>query len=167
MDLDIKKLTPQERYELIGKLIEEIKLRRYSYQTGKAYISVVKRFLKSRKTPREILLSYSNKSRSTIRGAYFALKFFYENVLNEKFDEKLPLAKKSLKLPSVLSREEISRMMEVTTNIKHKLVLMCLYYAGLDEVRNLKWQDIDFDRGIIHVKTAKGKRKGLCFCIPN
>jgi len=57
MDLNIKKLTPQERYELIGKLIEEIKLRRYSYQTGKAYISVVKGFLKSRKTPREILLS--------------------------------------------------------------------------------------------------------------
>ena len=65
-----------------------------------------------------------------MRGAYFALKFFYENVFNEKFDEKLPLAKKSLKLPSVLSREEICRMMEVTTNIKHKLVLMCLYYAG-------------------------------------
>ena len=40
MDLDIKKLTPQERYELIGKLIEEIKLRKYSYQTGKAYISL-------------------------------------------------------------------------------------------------------------------------------
>ena len=106
---------------MIGKLIEEIKLRKYSYQTGKAYISVVKRFLKSGKTPREFLLSYSNKSRSTMRGAYFALKFFYENVLNEKFDEKLPLAKKSLKLPLVLSREEIGRMMEVTTNIKHNL----------------------------------------------
>ena len=66
MDLDIKKLTPQERYELIGKLIEEIKLIKYSYQTGKTYISVVKRFLKSRKTPREFLLSYSNKSRLTI-----------------------------------------------------------------------------------------------------
>jgi len=44
MSLNVKKLTPQERYELIGKLIEEIKLRKYSYQTGKAYISVVKRF---------------------------------------------------------------------------------------------------------------------------
>jgi len=165
MDLDIKKLTPQERYELIGKLIEEIKLRKYSYQTGKAYISVVKRFLKSGKTPREFLLSYPNKSRSTMRSAYFALKFFYENALNKRFDEKLPLAKKSLKLPSVLSREEICRMMKVTTNLKHKLVLMFLYYAGLrlDEVRNLKWQDIDFDRGIIHVKTAKGEKERVVF----
>jgi len=138
--LNIKKLTPQEKYKLVGKLIEEVKLRKYSYQTGKAYISVVKRFLKFGKTPREFLLSYSNKSRSTMRGAYFALKFFYENVLNEKFDEGLPLAKKDLKLPVVLSREEINRMIKVTNNIKHKLILMFLYYAGLrlDEVRNLK-----------------------------
>jgi len=40
VDLDIKKLMPQQRYELIDKLIEEIRLRKYSYQTGKAYISV-------------------------------------------------------------------------------------------------------------------------------
>ena len=53
--------------------------------------------------------------------------------------------------------------MEVTTNIKHKLVLMFLYHAGLDEVRNLKWQDIDFDRGIIHVKTAKGEKERVVF----
>lgn len=55
MSLNIKKLTLQERYELIGKLIEEIKLRKYSYQTGKSYISVVKRFLKSGKTPAEVV----------------------------------------------------------------------------------------------------------------
>ena len=125
----------------------------------------MKGFLKSGKTPREFLLSYSNKSRSTMRGAYFALKFFYKNVLNERFDEKLPLAKKDLKLPVVLSREEIKRMIEVTTNIKHKLVLMFLYYAGLrlDEVRNLKWQDIDFERDIIHIKTAKGEKERIVF----
>jgi hypothetical protein len=64
MALDIKNLTPQERYKLVGKPIEEVKLRKYSYQTGKAYISVIKEFLKSGKTPREFLLSYSNKSRS-------------------------------------------------------------------------------------------------------
>ena len=34
-----------------------------------------------------------------MRSVYFALKFFYENVLNEKFDEKLPLAKSKQKLP--------------------------------------------------------------------
>ena len=118
--------TPEERYKLIGKLIEEVKLRRYSFQTGKSYISIVKDFLASGKTPREFLLSYSCKSKSTLRSACFALKFFHENVLNVKFDEKLPLARKSLKLPLVLSREEINKMIDSTNNLKHRLVIMFL-----------------------------------------
>ena len=75
-----KKYSPEERYQLIGKLIEEVKLRRYSYQTGKSYIFIIKDFLASGKSPREFLLSYTTKSKSTMRSAYFALKFFHENV---------------------------------------------------------------------------------------
>jgi len=162
----VTSLSPAEKYELIGRLIEEIKLRKYSYRTGKSYLLVVKKFLNSGKTPREFLLSYSNKSRATMRAVYFALKFFYENVLNEKFEEKLPVAKKENKLPVVLSREEIARMIDVTKNTKHKLVLMFLYYAGLrlSELINLKWQDIDFNRDVIHIKKAKGgKTQGYIF----
>jgi len=156
---------PEERYRLIGKLIAEVKLRRYSYQTEKSYISIAKDFLASDKTPREFLLSYTNKSKSTMRSVYFALKFFYENVLNAKFEEKLPLARKSMKLPLVLSKEEINKMIEVTSNLKHRLVIMFLYYAGLrlDEARNIKWEDIDFDREIIHLKTAKGDKERVVF----
>ena len=160
-----KNYSPEEKYRLIGKLIEEVKLRRYSYQTGKSYTSIVKDFLDSGKTPRGFLLSYTAKSKSTMRSAYFALKFFYENVLNKGFEEKLPLARKSLKLPMVLSKEEINKLLESTNNIKHKLVIMFLYYAGLrlDEARNIKWQDIDFDREIIHLKTAKGDKERVVF----
>jgi len=122
--MEYKKHT--RNYELVGKLIEELKLRKYSYRTGKKYREIVLKFLKSGKTPREFLLSYSNKSRSTMRQAYFALKFFYENVLHEKFDEKLPLTKSKQKLPVVLNRTEIREMFEVTTNIKHKVVLALL-----------------------------------------
>ncbi len=152
-------------YELVGRLIEELKLRKYSYRTGKKYREIVLRFLKSGKTPKEFLLSYSNKSRSTIRSVYFALKFFYENVLNKNFDEKLPLAKSKQKLPIVLNRKEIQKLFEVTTNIKHKVVLALLYYAGLrlSEVRNLKWQNIDFERGLIHIKQAKGEKERIVF----
>ncbi|MEM0231430.1 MAG: hypothetical protein QXT20_04540 [Candidatus Woesearchaeota archaeon] len=66
----------EEKYKLIGKLIEELKLIRYSCQTGKCYISIVKDFLSSGKMPREFLLSYITKSKSTMRSAYFTLKFF-------------------------------------------------------------------------------------------
>ena len=82
-------------YELVGKLIEELKLRKYSYRTVKKYRDIAIKFLKSGKTLREFLLTYSNKSRSTMRSVYFTLKFFHENVPNEKFDEQLPLARVS------------------------------------------------------------------------
>ena len=133
-------LSPAEKYELIGKLIEEIKLRKYSYRTGRSYLLIVKKFLNSGKIPREFLLSYSNKSRATMRSVYFALKFFYENVLKEKFEERLPVGRKENKLPVVLSSDEITRIIDTTKNIKHKLILMFLYYAGLrlSELINLK-----------------------------
>jgi len=86
-------------------------------------------------------------------------------VLNERFDEKLPLTKSKQKLPIVLNRSEVQKLFEVTTNIKHKVVLGLLYYAGLrlSEVRNLRWQDIDFEREIIHIKQTKGENERVVF----
>lgn len=100
-----------------------------------------------------------------MRSTYFALQFFYENVLHEAFKENIPLTKNSLKLPVVLSKQEIQNMIEQENNLKHKLVLMFLYYAGLrlDEVRNLQWKDVDFERDIIHLKIAKGEKERIVF----
>jgi len=147
-------LSPEERYRLVGELIKEVKLRRYSFQTGRAYISVVSRFLKSGKTSRDFLLLYSGKSKSSMRSAYFALKFFHEKVLKTGFSEEMPLARRGEKLPVVLNRSEVYGMINATENMKHRLALMLLYYAGLrlDEARSLKWDDVDLERGVIHVK---------------
>ncbi len=170
MGFENKNLTPKERYELIGRLIEELKLRKYSYRTGKAYVYIVKNFLRSGLPPRDFLLKYySDKSKSTIRQAYFALKFFYRNVLHERFDEEIPLANKKERLPVVLSRDEVKRIIYGTQNLKHRLVLMFLYYAGmrLNEVRNIRWEDVDFEREIIHIKVAKGDKDRVVFLHPN
>ena len=149
----------------LDKLDEELRLRKHSWQTGKAYGMIIKRFIDSGTGPREFLLGYADKSRSSIRSAYFALKFFHENVLRQKFDESIPLAKNKARLPNVLSKEEIARMFESTLNIRHRLVLMFLYYTGirLNEIVNLKWEDIDFDRGTIHLKVAKGEKERVIF----
>ncbi|MFH1432807.1 MAG: tyrosine-type recombinase/integrase [archaeon] len=157
--------TPDEIYRLIGKLIEEIKLRKYSYETGKVYISIIKNYLKTGKSPRDYLLMQSEKSNSTVRTNYFALKFFHNHVLDIDFNQKIPLAKKDQKLPVILSRHDIDIIINSTANLKHRLILMFLYYAGLrlDEVRNLMWQDIDFERSIIHLKTAKGDKHRIVF----
>ena len=157
--------SKEEQYKLIGKLIQEIKLRKYSFETGKSYIAVIKEFLKSGKEPREFLLGYFNKSNSYMRTVFFSLKFFYENVLNEKFNERIPLAKKSLKLPVVLSKEEVQRLLDAPNNIKHRNVLMFLYYAGLrlNELIDIRWEDVDADRSLIHIKEGKGEKDRVVF----
>ena len=159
----------EENQPYIDKLVEELRLRKYSKLTEKAYVSLVKCFLESGLAPREFLLRYTEKSRSSIRSVYFALKFFYENVLSQKFDERIPLAKNKGKLPVVLNKEEVNRMLEATFNLKHRLVLMFLYYTGirLNEIINLKWNDIDFQRNVIHIKVAKGEKERVIFLHDN
>lgn len=68
-------------------------------------------------------------------------------------------------MPVVLNKKEVERMISKTEKLQHKLVLMFLYYAGprLDEVRNLKWENPDFERNIIHLKTAKGENERIIF----
>lgn len=158
-----------EQETCIAKLIEELKLRKYSPETGKVYLAVVSDFLRSGKEPRAYLLEHTEKSRSTMRGTYFALKFFYETVLNKMFDERIPLAKKTIKLPDVLSKEDVLKMFDAVKNEKHKLTLSLLYYAGLrlSEVINLRWKDVDFSRGIIHIKIAKGEHERVVFLHEN
>ncbi len=155
----------QENQPYLDKLSEELRLRKYSRLTEKAYASLIKNFIGSELAPREFLLRYADKSRSSIRSAYFALKFFYENVLMQQFDESIPLAKNKGKLPVVLNKEEINNMFEATLNLKHRLVLMFLYYTGmrLSEIISLKWEDIDFQRNTIHLKIAKGEKERVIF----
>ena len=149
----------------LSKLIEELRLRKYSHRTEKVYMYTIQNFLVSEKSPRDFLLHYTEHSHATIRSVYFALKFFSENVLNQPFDEKIPLAKKSSKLPSVLNKEEVNNLFNVTYNLKHRLVLMLLYYTGmrLHELIHLHWEDFDFDRGTIHLKITKGSKDRVVF----
>lgn len=154
-----------DRELVLRKLSEELRLKGYSRQTEKAYSGIISHYLQSEQPPRDFLLRYTSHSRSHLRSTYFALKFFYENVLHQEFGEKIPLAKRTEKLPSVLSKEEVQRMLEVTLNVKHRLVLMLLYYSGirLHEIINLKWEDLNFERATIHLKITKGNKERVVF----
>ncbi len=162
------KYTDEEINKLLQRLDEEIKLRKYSPRTGRSYSFIISRFLKSGKEPREFLLRYTEKSRSAIRSAYFALQFFYQKVLGQLFPENIPLAKNSGRKPVVLGKGEIGSMISSTFNLKHRMLLAFLYYTGmrLDEIRNLRWEDIDFERRTIHLKTTKGSRDRILFLHP-
>jgi len=155
----------KESEQRLKTLQEELALRKYSHQTSKTYGNIIQNYLHSNSTPRDFLLKYSDKSNSSIRTAYFALKFFYEIVLKKPLQEDLPLAKKGHKLPSVLSKEEVTLLFEHTLNLKHRFILLFLYYSGmrLSEIVNLQWPDIDMDRETIHIKNAKGNKERVIF----
>lgn len=152
------------------KKIEEIcKLKGYSEQTRKAYTQVVQQFLTfleksnlnlNNEGVRSYLLSL-NLSVNSCRLHYAALSFFFQNVLRRPFTkQEVPIKRKEKQLPKVISRDQIKKMMNSSTNIKHTLVLKLLYSAGLrlSELINLKRKDIDFDRRLIHISQGKGKK---------
>lgn len=73
---------------------------------------------------------------------------------------KLPEIKRSKKLPVVLSRSEIWRMLQGATLLKHKLLIGLLYGCGMRcmEVRNLEVHHLDFDRKLVHIVQSKGNK---------
>lgn len=90
-----------------------------------------------------------------------AIKFWYEKVEqmpSQRYD--LPRPRKANPLPKVISMEEVSRMIRLTTNLKHRCLLMLAYGAGLRsaELLALKPTHIDSSRMIIRVERGKGNK---------
>lgn len=98
---------------------------------------------------------------NTQRAYHSAIKKFYEVCLGQKDKFKyIPYAKKSSKLPIVLSVEEVQRMFNSCENKKHRFILALLYSCSLrvSELINLKWVHIDRSRMVINIIQAKGKK---------
>ncbi len=74
--------------------------------------------------------------------------------------EAIYMPKKDRKLPVVLSIEEIIHLIQVTKNMKHRVIISMLYGSGLriGELITLELRDFDFNRNVIHVRNAKGRK---------
>ena len=97
---------------------------------------------------------------NTVQVHRAALKFLFVRTLNQPwFDERVARTRRRPKLPSVLSPEEITRILDHTTNLKHWTIIATFYATGLrcNELRNLKIGDIDSQRRVIHVREGKGR----------
>jgi len=153
-------------------LRKELMARKYSRRTIKLYLHYNEGFLKfSNKTPYQVsnedvrdylyhLAERKNASASTLNIAINALKFYYGEVLKRRFAYGIRRPKKDKKLPIVLSQEEVSRILSSFNNIKHRLILMLMYSAGLrvGEVVKLKIEDIDVKRKLIRIRGGKGRK---------
>ena len=96
-----------------------------------------------------------NSCASTLSG----LRFFYKHVAEQKISIDYSLARKVQKLPTVLPQEDIENIINATDNLKHRLILMTTYSAGLraSEVIALKPENIDSKRMLIKVR-GKGDK---------
>lgn len=158
--------------DIIYLMKREMIRRRYSPRTIETYEYCFNEFMKwCKKEPRKItkedikeflyLLSEKSKSASTMNIYLNAIKFPLENILGKKhFFISLPFSKVPKKLPIVLSKEEVSRLINSISNPKHKLMIQLMYSAGLrvSELLNLNINDLDFENNFGWVRQGKGNK---------
>jgi len=154
------------------KMIDELSLFGFSPYTKRNYVEAVVQLTKFyQKSPLKIgeeeikrFLLHEQKrglARSTLRIITNAIRFFYQNVVQQpKSVENVPSIKAPKKLPDVLSMEEVKTLIQLTKNVKHKTILMLLYSTGMrtHELVQLKNQDIDGQRMTVKIM-GKGQRQ--------
>ena len=101
-----------------------------------------------------------NRSDNNFKFTVAALRFVFKMEGLDELRLQLPVIRKPRKLPVVLSKREMTAMMNIPCLIKHRVLIAILYGCGLRcaEARNLKVTDIDFDREVLHVRAGKGKK---------
>ncbi len=137
----------------------EMMMQGYSPRTIRAYIFHYSRFKESGVSRSDYIFSLIEKgyASNTVRLASAAIKFFTGDL------SEVLIPKRRKRLPIVLSKPEINRMVISLDNIKHRLVISLLYSAGLrlSELVNLKNADINTVDNTIHVKSGKGDKDRL------
>jgi integrase/recombinase XerD len=162
------------------RMIEDLRLRNYAPKTEQTYLDHVSRFARhfgrspEQLGPEEIRdyqlhLVEQGVSWSLFNQAVCALRFLYRVTLKcPDAVEQIPFRKREKRLPSVLSPEEVQRLLGAVENRKHRLILMVLYATGLrvSEVVHLKVDDIDSARMVIRVRQGKGRKDRLVMLSP-
>ena len=116
------------------------------------------------------LIQLKNISISQQNQRINAIKFYYEKVLGKsKQYYEIHRPNKEHKLPKVLSKNEVKKILNSCGNIKHHSILLLIYSAGLrrSELIDLKVSDIDSERMVINITGAKGKKDRISLLSKN
>lgn len=158
---------------LRNQLIQQMQLKGYSPVTIKTYVSCISRIASHYNAPADqlsidqirdyILFGITEKklSKPWMNATISAVKLLFCDVLKREWNRlDLPRPSKDKKVPVILSKEEVQRIINSKKNIKHRAILMLTYSGGLrlGEVSTLKITDIDSDRMLIHLRKAKGDK---------
>jgi site-specific recombinase XerD len=154
-------------------MLDELQRRNYAHTTAEAYVRALRNFAAfyrvppDRLGPKQIreyqlyLLQKRKLSPKTVRQHMAAMKFFFEHTLKRYFRwEQIPYPKITERLPVVLSLEEVRQLIDATSNLFHRTILMTLYSTGMRraELIHLKVEDIDSKRMVIRIREGKGAK---------
>ena len=160
--------------ELLERFADYMKEKRYSINTVSSYIECLRIFFNF--YPSKHYLEIDNndialfnrdyilkqKLSATYQGQFInAIKLFYEKIPRKKLIiEHIERPRKGSPLPKVLSKEDVSKLLLATENIKHKAILSLIYACGLrrGELLNMQITDIDSKRNVINIRHAKGDK---------
>jgi site-specific recombinase XerD len=154
------------------KLTTELHARKYSPRTIASYVHYNRAFCRTlQKSPESVTgeditsyLAYLDKQRdlsaASMNLAISALKFFYHKALKKNIAREQHRPRHDKRLPAVLSGSEISRLLDMEKNPKHRLLLMLTYSSGLrvSEVVALRKEHIDTSRKTLLIHSGKGRR---------
>jgi integrase/recombinase XerD len=154
-------------------MLEELERRNYSAGTTRRYLRFVERFAQHfHKSPDKLgpdhlrsyqayLLTELKLCPGSVENHVAALRFFFVRTLHRhEFREYLPYPKTRKKLPNILSQEEVARLINASSSLFQRTLLMVLYGTGMrrSELARLKIAHIDSQRMIIHVVDGKGHK---------
>jgi integrase/recombinase XerD len=154
-------------------MLDELQRRNYAETTIDCYIRAVEDFSQrfrlppDRLGPRHIreyqaeLFQKQKLATPTVRQRLAALRFFYIKTLKKAWSvEDTPYPRKTRRLPTILSQEEVARLIDAARPPLHRTLLMTLYATGLRraELARLRVSDIDSQRMVIHIRGGKGRK---------
>lgn len=156
------------------RMLDELERRNYSPATVRSYLGAVQEFAEHFPcSPEQLgpehlrryqlyLLRDRKLASSTVEVRISALRFLYKRTLKRRdlaFDD-LPFPKTPYALPTVLSPDEVTRLIDAAPNRMHRTILMLLDATGIrrSEASRLKVADIDSERMVIHIRQGKGAR---------
>jgi integron integrase len=167
--------TPDHAPKLLDQLRNRIRLKHYSLRTEQAYLQWVKRYIlfHGKRHPADLgkeeiesfltsLAVDRNVAASTQTQALSAILFLYKEVLGIEppWLPNLTRAKKPVRLPTVLGRDEVQALLSQAEDPLLGLIMRLLYGTGMRllEGLRLRVKDVDFSRNEIVVREGKGNK---------
>jgi integrase/recombinase XerD len=163
------------------RMLEELQRRNYSPKTIRLYLRHVAEFAKHfHRSPDQLgaedirqyqlfLIREKKLAWSSYNQIVCALRFFYAKTLKRAFLlQEIPFPRMEQRLPTILSPEEVARILTVPRHLKTRALLMTIYAAGLrrSEAAHLRVNDIDSARMTITVRQGKGQKDRLVMLSP-